>query len=180
MAEDNRTVSRPGAREIATIPAGPLGLVPLKGCESFAEKIDSYLVKWRKERQSEHKDNILFAGYQKDSYIVKADCPRFGSGEAKGVIKSSVRGDDLYFISDVTNHSLTYSVGGLENRYSPDDHFADLKRLIAAASGRARPCRWRSSAARNFSCGSGAAAPGRSSSGSWRRRASRSSRSGRR
>ena len=138
MAEDNRTVSRPGAREIATIPAGPLGLVPLKGCESLAEKIDSYLVKWRKERQSEHKDNILFAGYQKDSYIVKADCPRFGSGEAKGVIKSSVRGDDLYFISDVTNNSLTYSVGGLENRYSPDDHFADLKRLIAAASGRAK------------------------------------------
>lgn len=138
MAEDNRTVSRPGAREIATIPAGPLGLVPLKGYESFAEKIDSYLVKWRKERQSEYKDNILFAGYQKDSYIVKADCPRFGSGEAKGVIKSSVRGDDLYFISDVTNHSLTYSVGGLENRYSPDDHFADLKRLIAAASGRAK------------------------------------------
>lgn len=130
--------SRPGEREIETIPVGPLGLVPLKGTQSLAEEIDSYLVQWRAERESEHKENILFAGYQKDSYIIRTDCPRFGSGEAKGVIHASVRGDDLYFLSDVTNYSLTYTVSGLQNHYSPDDHFQDLKRVIAAAAGKAK------------------------------------------
>lgn len=135
---EKKELSRPGAQEISTIPVGPLGLLPLKGCEALAERIDSYLVKWRAERNSAHKDNILFAGYEKDSYIIKSDCPRFGSGEGKGVIKTSVRGDDLYFIVDVTNYAITYTVGGVQNHYSPDDHFSDLKRLIAAAAGKAK------------------------------------------
>ncbi len=124
--------------EVEAIPVGPLGLVPLKGITELTEKIDDYLVTWRRERRSKHKDSMLFAGYQKDSYIVESECPRFGSGEAKGVIKTSVRGDDLYFLVDVTNNSLFYTVGGIKNRYSPDDHFQDLKRIIAAAGGRAK------------------------------------------
>lgn len=82
--------------------------------------------------------SLRFPGYARQSYVITSDCPRFGSGEGKGVIQASVRGDDLYFISDVTNHSLTYTVSGRTNHYSPDDHFADLKRLIAATAGRAK------------------------------------------
>ena len=124
--------------EIESVPVGPLGLVPLKGMEGLCDEINGYLVNWRYERESDHKDSILFAGYQKDSFIIEADCPRFGSGEAKGIIRSSVRGDDLYFLVDVTNYSILYSVGGVQNHYSPDDHFQDLKRIIAAAGGRAK------------------------------------------
>lgn len=125
-------------KTIETIPVGPLGLIPLKSCSQLGEKVDKYLVEWRHERESEHKSTIAFAGYQRDSYIIGAKTPRFGSGEAKGSIEESVRGDDLYFMVDVCNYSLTYSLCGMTNHMSPDDHFQDLKRLIAAAAGKAR------------------------------------------
>ena len=123
---------------IETIPVGPLGLIPLKGCEELVGKVDKYLVDWRNERESEHKTSIAFSGYQRDSYIIGANTPRFGSGEAKGEIKASVRGDDLYLIVDVCNYSQTYSLCGMVNHMSPDDHYQDLKRVIAAAGGKAR------------------------------------------
>ena len=125
-------------RNLETIPAGSLGIIPLEGCKSLGEKVDYYLVKWRTERESEHKDSLAFAGYQRDSYIVNTKVPRFGSGEAKGVINQSVRGDDLYILVDVCNHSLTYSLCGEVNHMSPDDHYQDLKRIIAAVGGKAR------------------------------------------
>ena len=105
---------------------------------TFAEKIDQYLVKWRAERESEHKDSLAFSGYQRDSYLLKTKVPRFGSGEAKGMILESVRGTDLYLLVDVCNYSMTYSLCGSENHMSPDDHYQDLKRLIAAVGGKAR------------------------------------------
>ena len=117
---------------IETIPVGPLGLVPLKSCEELGKKVDAYLVRWRTARQSEHKSTIAFAEYQKDSYIIKTKLSRFGTGEGKGTILESVRGDDLYLMVDVCNHSLTYSLCGMQNHMSPDDHFQDLKRIIAA------------------------------------------------
>ena len=117
---------------IETIPVGPLGLIPLKSCLDLGKKVDQYLVSWRKERESEHKSTIAFAGYQRDSYIIEAKTPRFGSGEGKGTLSESVRGDDLYIMVDVCNYSLTYSLCGMENHMSPDDHFQDLKRLIGA------------------------------------------------
>lgn len=123
---------------IETIPVGPLGMIPLKGCAMLGEKVDRYLVNWRRDRESEHKTSIAFSGYQKDSYIIESKIPRFGSGEAKGSISSSVRGDDIYILVDICNHSLTYSLGGLVNHMSPDDHFQDLKRIIAAVGGKAR------------------------------------------
>ena len=123
---------------IDTIPVGPLGLIPLKSCAELGRRVDEYLVKWRKERESEHKTTIAFAGYQRDSYIIGAKTPRFGSGEAKGSLEESVRGDDLYLMVDVCNHSLTYSLCGMVNHMSPDDHFQDLKRIIAAVGGKAR------------------------------------------
>ena len=125
-------------RNLETIPVGSLGLIPLESCRSLGEKVDKYLVKWRTERESEHKDSLAFAGYQRDTYILDTKVPRFGSGEAKGVINESVRGDDLYIMVDVCNHSLTYSLSGNKNRMSPDDHYQDLKRIIAAVGGKAR------------------------------------------
>lgn len=123
---------------IETIPVGPLGLIPLKSCMELGAKVDDYLVGWRRERESEHKATIAFSGYQRESYIIGSKTPRFGSGEAKGGLSSSVRGDDLYILVDVCNHSLTYSLCGMINHMSPDDHFQDLKRIIAAVGGKAR------------------------------------------
>lgn len=125
-------------RTIDTIPVGPLGIIPLKSCADLGKKVDEYLVSWRRENQSEHKANIIFSGYEKDSYIINASVPRFGSGEAKGIINDSVRGQDVYLIVDVCNYSLTYSLCGHENHMSPDDHYQDLKRIIAAIAGKAR------------------------------------------
>lgn len=125
-------------KTIETIPVGPLGLIPLKSCASLGAKVNDWLVSWRNERESEHKSTIAFAGYQRESYIVNAKTPRFGSGEGKGTIEESVRGDDLYIMVDVCNYSLTYSLCGMTNHMSPDDHFQDLKRVIAAAAGKAR------------------------------------------
>ena len=125
-------------KTIETIPVGPLGLIPLKSCSTLGAKVNDWLVEWRKERESEHKSTIAFAGYQRDSYIIDAKTPRFGSGEGKGTIESSIRGDDLYIMVDVCNYSLTYSLCGMTNHMSPDDHYQDLKRVIAAAAGKAR------------------------------------------
>ena len=130
--------TREEKRNLETIPVGSLGMIPLAGCRSLGEKVDYYLVKWRTERESEHKDSLAFSGYQRPSYILDAKVPRFGSGEAKGVINESVRGTDLYLLVDVANYSLTYSLAGHENHMSPDDHYQDLKRIIAAVGGKAR------------------------------------------
>ncbi|MEE1195963.1 MAG: ribose-phosphate pyrophosphokinase [Lachnospiraceae bacterium] len=120
-----------------TLPVGRLGIIPLNGCLESCKKIDEYIVKWRNERE-EHNYNPTVLGYLRDSYLVEAKTPRFGSGEAKGTISKSIRGDDLFILADVCNHSLTYSVCGYTNYMSPDDHFQDLKRVIAAAGGKAR------------------------------------------
>lgn len=125
-------------RNLETIPIGPLGIVSLESCKELGQKVDAYLVKWRESRHHLHKDNDAAIGYQRDTYLVKASTPRFGSGEGKGVIHDSVRGYDLYIMSDVTNYSLTYSLCGQQNHMSPDDHFQDIKRIIAAVGGKAR------------------------------------------
>ena len=130
--------NREEKRNLETIPVGSLGIIALEGCKPLGEKIDRYLVRWRTERESEHKDSLAFSGYQRSSYLLGAKVPRFGSGEAKGVILESVRGTDLYLLVDVANYSLTYSLCGHENHMSPDDHYQDLKRIIAAVGGKAR------------------------------------------
>ena len=130
--------NREEKRNLETIPVGSLGIISLPGCKPLGEKVDQYLVKWRAERESEHKESLAFAGYQRDSYLLDAKVPRFGSGEAKGQILESVRGTDLYLLVDVLNYSMTYSLCGNENHMSPDDHYQDLKRIIAAVGGKAR------------------------------------------
>ena len=103
-----------------------LCLIACPGAEALAEKIDKHLIKWAKE-----------VGMEKDTFLIEGVCPRFQSGDAKGLVKSSVRGDDIYLICDPGNYSLTYTLFGYENHMSPDDHFANLKRLIQAVAGRA-------------------------------------------
>ena len=125
-------------RHTATIPYGTLGIVPLKSCSKMGEKVDDYLVQWREQREHENQSNLAFSGYKRDSYVVSASTPRFGSGEGKGVLNDSIRGYDLYIMVDVCNYSIEYSLCGTTNHMSPDDHYADLKRVIAAAGGKAR------------------------------------------
>lgn len=125
-------------RHTATIPYGTLGIVPLKSCSKMGERVDDYLVQWREQREHENQSNLAFSGYKRDSYVVSASTPRFGSGEGKGVLNDSIRGYDLYIMVDVCNYSIEYSLCGTTNHMSPDDHYADLKRVIAAAGGKAR------------------------------------------
>ena len=125
-------------RTLENIPVGALGLIPVVGCEELGKKVNDYLVKWRRESAIEHKDDVAFSGYEKDTYIVDCAVPRFGSGEAKGIINESVRGMDLYLMVDVCNYNNTYSLTGNINHMSPDDHFQNLKRVIAAIGGKGR------------------------------------------
>ena len=125
-------------RILENIPVGSLGLISLTGCEELGKKVDDYLVKWRHESGNAFRDDIAFSGYEKDSYLLDARVPRFGSGEAKGVLGESVRGKDLYLMVDVCNYSITYSLAGKTNHMSPDDHFQNLKRIIAAIGGKGR------------------------------------------
>lgn len=121
-----------------SVPVGRLGVIPLESCKELGGKVNSYLVKWRNDREAAHLDSITLAAYRSDSYIVDTAIPRFGSGEAKGTILQSVRGLDVFLIVDVTNYSLTYKMAGQINHMSPDDHYSDLKRIIAAIEGKAK------------------------------------------
>ena len=103
-----------------------LGLIACPGAEDLTNLIDRHLREWAKE-----------VGIEKETFIIECDCPRFQSGDAKGLVKESVRGDDIFFVVDPGNYSLTYNLFGVENHMSPDDHFANLKRLIQAVAGRA-------------------------------------------
>ena len=104
----------------------PLGLIAMDGAKELGAKINDYLVKWANNH-----------GIEKDSYLIETDCPRFSSGDGKGLIKSTVRGNDLFILCDVGNYSCTYDYFGMKNAMSPDDHYQDLKRIIQAASGKA-------------------------------------------
>lgn len=118
------------------IPYGDLAIIPLESSRPIGEKVDAYIAGLR--TQSEPGSSIHFTNYKKESYIIDAVCPRFGSGEAKGILNESVRGKDVYLLVDVCNHNLSYTVCGQVNHMSPDDHYQDLKRMIAAISGKAR------------------------------------------
>lgn len=118
------------------LPVGRLGIIPLESCSTLGKKVNDYLVSWRKER--EHKSTAILHEYQRDSFIIPSEVPRFGTGEAKGILGESVRGDDIYILVDICNYNMTYKLFGQESHMSPDDHFQDLKRIIAAVGGKAR------------------------------------------
>ncbi len=120
-----------------SIPVAPLKIAALKGCMDLASEVNNYLVQFRHDLVANNSHSINWSGYVEDSFLLGCDCPRFGSGEAKGKITESVRGMDLFLMVDVINHSITYKMYGYENHMSPDDHYQDLKRIIAAATGKA-------------------------------------------
>lgn len=120
------------------LPIAPLKIVALEGCRDLAKEVDKFLVDFREKGNQEFQDTPNFHGYHEETYLLKSSCPRFGSGEAKGILYESVRGDDLFILADVMNYSLTYKVCGHKNHMSPDDHYQDIKRIISAANGKAR------------------------------------------
>ena len=122
--------------ELYTMPVGALGIIGMPGSEAIAQKVDDYISTWRRDLHSI--PQALSAGYMRDSYQIGISCPRFGTGEAKALIKQSVRGYDLFIISDCFNYGVTYKMNGVDVPMSPDEHYQDLKRIIAAAGGKAR------------------------------------------
>ena len=121
----------------SAMPVAPLKLLALDSCKELGDRVNEYLVDFRKNVHNDIKQDPAFRGYSEENYLIKAACPRFGSGEGKGVLSESVRGKDVFLMVDVCNHSLTYTVNGYENHKSPDDHYQDLKRMIAAIAGKA-------------------------------------------
>lgn len=128
------------SKDLTSVPIGPLGIIAMPGCEEMGEKINRWLMRWRDADNSEFFDDqyLTIPGGDRDSFLVKAYCPRFGTGESKGMLKESVRGYDIYIIVDVAAYNITYKMYGKEVPMSPDDHFCDLKRIIAAIAGKAK------------------------------------------
>ena len=123
-----------------SLPVAPLKIAALESCRDFASKVNDHVVQFRRndiEELKRRKEDLHYRGYDVSSYLLNCSCPRFGSGEAKGVINESVRGTDVFVMADVTNYSLTYSVSGYTNHMSPDDHFQDMKRIIGACASTA-------------------------------------------
>ena len=133
-------------KTLTSVPQGKLGIIAMRGTEQFAQQVNDFISQSRKDVQYEHKDLADFDGYQKDSYLIDVDFPRFSTGEGKAVIKETIRGYDLFIISDCFNYSVTYNMYDLRDAngklidfpMSPDNHFADLKRVISACAGKAR------------------------------------------
>ena len=120
-----------------TLPVAPLKIVAMESCRELGQKVNDYIVSFRENTVSEASVSSLYVNYRSNNYLVDCCCPRFGTGEAKGVLRETIRGTDLFIMTDVCNYSLTYSVSGHLNHMSPDDHFQDLKRIISAATGKA-------------------------------------------
>ena len=119
-----------------TLQVAPLKIAALESCRDLAEKVNSHIINFRRndiEVLKKRQENLQYRGYDADSYMLDCACPRFGSGEAKGIVNESVRGTDIYAMVDVTNYSLTYKMSGFTNHMSPDDHYQDLKRIIGAS-----------------------------------------------
>ncbi len=129
----------PNLRELENaMPVAPLKLIALPSAERMARRVNDYLVEFRRSINNEKvKNDPAFHGYIENNYLTLADCPRFGTGEAKGIFHESIRGKDLFLLVDVCNHSITYEMNGYTNHMSPDDHYQDLKRTISAIGGKA-------------------------------------------
>ena len=124
-------------RLVENVSYGPMGIIALESSKTIGSMVNDWIVSWRNNRDSKYANTPDHDRYQRDSYLISAKCPRFGSGEAKCIINETIRGLDVYILVDVCNYSLTYKVCGQLNHMSPDDHFADLKRVISAMSGKA-------------------------------------------
>ncbi len=128
----------PNIQELETsMPVAPIKILTTQAALPLAKWINSYLVDFRQHLNNSFKNDPAFYGYMEDNYLIQVDCPRFGSGEGKAVLNTSVRGKDIFILTDVCNHSITYQMNGFTNHMSPDDHYQDLKRIISAINGKA-------------------------------------------
>ena len=121
-----------------TLPVAPLKIVAMESCRDLGQKVNDYIVSFRENTINEVSESSLYVNYKSNNYLVDCCCPRFGTGEAKGILRETIRGTDLFIMTDVCNYSLTYTVSGHLNHMSPDDHYQDLKRIISAATGKAK------------------------------------------
>ena len=121
-----------------TLPAAPLKLIAMESCRELGQKVNDYIVSFRENTINEVSESSLYVNYKSNNYLVDCCCPRFGTGEAKGLLKETIRGTDLFIMTDVCNHNITYTVNGHLNHMSPDDHYQNLKRVIAAVGGKGR------------------------------------------
>lgn len=129
----------PNLRELENaMPVAPLKIVALDSARELAESVNNYMINFRKNVNNKAKNDPAFHGYIESNYLTDFECPRFGTGEAKAIFHESIRGKDLFILVDVCNHSITYNMNGYTNHMSPDDHYQDLKRVIAAAAGKAK------------------------------------------
>nr|MDD6335942.1 ribose-phosphate pyrophosphokinase [bacterium] len=119
-------------------PVGPLGIIALEGCREMGDKVNSYLTRWHNNPEDTDVPVYTIPGYNREDFLINSRCPRFTNGEGKAIIHETVRGYDLYIMSDIGNYGVTYNMYGREVPMSPDDHFQDLKRTIAAVGGKAR------------------------------------------
>ena len=125
-------------KDPTSVPRGPLGIIAMAGCEELGEKINQWLLKWHSLQETQDEEYYTSPGVDRDTFLIKSSCPRFGTGEGKAVLRESVRGYDIFIIVDCFAHNVTYRMYGQDVPLSPDDHFQDLKRVIAAISGRAK------------------------------------------
>ena len=117
-----------------TLPVAPLKIVAMESCRELGQKVNDYIVSFRQNTINEVSESSLYVNYKSNNYLVDCECPRFGTGEAKGVLRETIRGTDLFIMTDVCNYSLTYTVSGHLNHMSPDDHYQDLKRRRTSAT----------------------------------------------
>ncbi|MBQ1945517.1 MAG: ribose-phosphate pyrophosphokinase [Clostridia bacterium] len=125
-------------KDPTSVPHGPLGLIAMAGCEELGEKINRWLLTWHDLQEVQDEEFFTTPGVDRDTFLMKAYCPRFGTGEGKAVLKESVRGYDVYILVDVCAHNVHYNMYGMEVPMSPDDHYQDLKRVIAAIGSKAK------------------------------------------
>ncbi len=128
----------PNIQELETsMPVAPIKILTTQAALPLAKWINSYLVEFRQHLNNSFKNDPAFYGYMENDYLIQVECPRFGSGEGKAILNTSVRGKDIFILTDVCNHSITYQMNGFTNHMSPDDHYQDLKRIISAINGKA-------------------------------------------
>lgn len=125
-------------QNIVNLPYGPLGVIPMAGMENMGAHVNEWLLKWHSLQEIQDQEYYTTPGIDREDFVIQASCPRFGTGEGKGVLRESVRGYDIYIIVDVCAYNVTYNMYDMEVPMSPDDHYQDLKRIIAAIAGKAK------------------------------------------
>lgn len=123
---------------LSNVEYGPLGIIAMQGIDALGANVNNYLLRWRELQDLQDEEFYTTPGHGREDFLIAASCPRFGTGEGKGVLKESVRGYDIYILVDVCAYNITYRMYDLEVPMSPDDHYQDLKRIIAAIAGKAK------------------------------------------